>query len=106
MSVCATCLEPGIQDHSQHDCPGFGDIQLTRKLGHGLIVDTAPPRARMALEVLATPSWGVALRHDLINIADQVSYRVVGYDPEAAALVLELDQDWRPKKDQEEESGA
>lgn len=97
MSVCVTCLQPDIRDHAQHDCPGIGDIQLTRKLGHGLIVDTAPPRARMALEVLANPSWGVALRHDLINIADQVSYRVVGWDPETAALVLELDEDWRPK---------
>lgn len=98
MSVCATCLQPGIRD-GQHDCPGLGDIQLTRQLGRGLRVDTAPARARMALNVLADHGYGLAMQgDDLVNIADQVLYQVVGYDPESAALVLELVEDWRPKR--------
>ncbi len=72
------------------------DIQITRKLGHGLIVDTAPHHTRMTLHVLAEASWGARLQGpDLINIADQVLYRVTGYDPESATLLLELVEDWR-----------
>lgn len=75
----------------------IGDIQLTRKLGHGLIVETAPPRARMALAVLANTGWGARVQGaDCINIGDQVLYQVTGYDPEHAALLLELAEDWRP----------
>ncbi|MFK0018229.1 hypothetical protein [Streptomyces sp. NPDC090798] len=74
-----------------------GEIQLTRKLGHGLIVETAPPRTRMALAVLANTGWGARVQGaDCINIGDQVLYQVVGYDPEHAALLLELVEDWRP----------
>lgn len=96
MSVCTTCLQRGIRDYSEHDCPGLGDIHLTRQLGRGLRVDTAPPRARMPLTVLADHGHGLAMQDaDLINIADQVLYQVVGYDAESAALVLELVEDWR-----------
>lgn len=95
MAVCTTCLQPGIT--TPHDCPGYGDIQLTRKLGHGLIVDHAPARARIALSVLVDAKWGARLeRSDLVNIGDQVLYRVTGYDPESAALLLDLVEDWRP----------
>jgi hypothetical protein len=95
MAVCTTCLQPGIT--TPHDCPGIGEIQLTRKLGHGLIVETAPPRTRMALAVLANTGWGARVQGaDCINIGDQVLYRVTGYDPEHAALLLELVEDWRP----------
>jgi len=105
VSVCTTCLQRGIRDYSKHDCPGLGDIQLTRQLGHGLIVDTAPGRARMALVVLADAKWGATMvGADQINIADQVLYQVVGYDPESASLVLELVEDWRPTR--EEQPGA
>ncbi|MFE2965534.1 hypothetical protein ACFXKC_18010 [Streptomyces sp. NPDC059340] len=97
MSVCATCRETGIRNYEQHQCPGIGDIQLTRKLGHGLIVDNAPPRTRMALAVLANTGWGARVQGaDCINIGDQVLYRVTGYDPEHAALLLDLVEDWRP----------
>lgn len=96
MSVCATCLKPGLPADGQHDCPGLGDIQLTRQLGRGIRVDTAPPRARMALTVFADHGHGLAMQGaDHINIADQVLYQVVGYDAESAALVLELVEDWR-----------
>jgi hypothetical protein len=96
MAVCTTCLQPGIT--TPHDCPGIGEIQLNRKLGHGLIVTAAPPRARMALAVLANTGWGARVQGaDCINIGDQVLYQVTGYDPEHAALLLELVEDWRPK---------
>lgn len=95
MSVCATCLQPGLPDGG-HDCPGLGDIQLTRQLGHGVRVDTAPARAQMALNVLTEHGWGAALvGADQVNIADQALYQVVGYDAESAALILELAEDWR-----------
>lgn len=105
MSVCATCLQSGLPADGRHDCPGLGDIQLTRQLGHGLRVDTAPARARMALTVLADHGHGLTMQGaDMVNIADQVLYQVVGYDPESAALVLELVEDWRP--DSVKASGA
>jgi hypothetical protein len=95
MAVCTTCLQPGIT--TPHDCPDIGEIQLTRKLGHGLIVDHAPPHARMALALLNMPSCGAGMVNaDQINIADQVLYQVVGYDPASASLLLELVEDWRP----------
>ena len=102
MSVCTTCLQPGIATGG-HDCPGFGDVQISRHLGRGLVVDTAPARTRMALAVLADAGWGATIQgSDQINIADQVLYQVVGYDPETAALVLELVEDWRPKSQAQE----
>jgi hypothetical protein len=99
VSVCTTCHQHGITE--PHDCPGIGDIQLTRHLGRGIVVDTAPPRTLMALTVLANGGWWGARMQDAdhVNIAEQVLYRVVGYDPESAALVLELVEDWRPKEE-------
>jgi hypothetical protein len=73
------------------------DIQLTRKLGHGLIVDNAPPRARKALADHANTGWGARVQGaDCINIGDQVLYQVTGYNPASASLLLELVEDWRP----------
>ncbi|MET7458500.1 hypothetical protein ABZT03_43170 [Streptomyces sp. NPDC005574] len=96
MSVCATCYQPNIRDHNKHNCPGLGEIQVSRQLGRGLIVDKAPRRARMNLSLLANHGYGLTMQsNDLINLADQVLYQVVGYDPEHAALVLELVEDWR-----------
>lgn len=96
---CSTCGATGItawEDHA-HACPGLGDIQLTRHLGYGLRVDTAPARSRMALTVLADMGWGARMQgEDCINIADQVLYRVTGYDPGTASLIVELVEDWRP----------
>lgn len=96
---CSTCGATGITTWEDHVnvCPGFGEVQFTRRLGHGLTVDTAPARARMALTVLADAKWGAVMQGaDCINIADQVLYQVVGYDAETAALLLELVEDWRP----------
>lgn len=96
---CSTCGAAGIAVWADHAavCPGPGEIQVTRQLGHGLIVTAAPPRARMGLALLANRSHGLTMVNaDQINIADQVLYQVVGYDPEQAALLLELVEDWRP----------
>ncbi|MBB5932352.1 hypothetical protein [Streptomyces echinatus] len=73
------------------------DIQLSRHQGRGIVVDTAPPRTLMALTVLANGGWwGTRMQDaDHVNIAEQVLYKVIGYDPERAALVLELVEDWR-----------
>jgi hypothetical protein len=97
LSTCANCLEPGIHDYSTHDCPGPGEIVLTRELGRGLVVLSADRRSRITLELLANGTWGLDMcGPDLINIADQVLYQITGYDPESCALTLELVEDWRP----------
>ncbi|MBX9392244.1 phage portal protein [Streptomyces sp. TRM72054] len=97
MSVCTTCHQPGIKEH--HDCPGIGEIQLTRQRGRGVIVESAPPRALIGLHVIRDLAWPANIAGvgdpDLVNIADQVLYRVVGYAPESAALVVERVEDWR-----------
>ncbi|MFI9154524.1 hypothetical protein [Streptomyces sp. NPDC053367] len=96
MSVCATCYEPTIRDYDSHNCPGIGEITITRKRGHGLIVLEAPRRARIAVGLLADAKWGATMAgKDLINIAEQVLYQITGYDPDHAALVVQLVEDWR-----------
>lgn len=94
------CPNPTLADeqlHGETDQAGVGDIQLTRHLGRGLTVDTAPRRSRIALTVLADAKWGATMvGDDQINIADQVLYRVVGYDPGTTSLIVELVEDWRP----------
>jgi hypothetical protein len=97
VSVCTTCLQPDLPADRQHDCPGIGEIQLTRHLGRGVIVEAAPPRARIALTLLTNSSCMLAMRSvDLIDVANQVLYRAVGYDPEHASLIVDLVEDWRP----------
>ena len=103
MSVCATCRETGIRDQQQHQCPGLGELQLSRQLGRGLVVDQAPAHARMALHVLAVAQYGTRFQEpDMINVGDQVLYQVTGWDPESATLLLNLVEDWRPKPSKEQ----
>jgi len=98
MSVCTTCHETGISSQAAHDCPGLGEITLTRQLGRGVIVESAPQRALIRLAVVRDIAWPVGITEpDLVNLADQVLYQVVGYDPDSAALVVDLVEDWRPK---------
>jgi hypothetical protein len=105
MSVCATCLKSSPHDQ-QHQCPGIGEIQLSRVLGRGLVVDHAPARSRMALHVLADRGWGACLQGvDLVNIAEQALYRITGWDPESASLLLDLVEDWRTKPSKEQPGG-
>lgn len=97
MAVCTTCHQPGLTPGQPHDCPGYGEIRVSRQLGYGIRVDTAPARARMTVQLLANGAYGLSMPSaDQINMADQVLYQIVGYDAESAALVLELVEDWRP----------
>jgi hypothetical protein len=103
MSVCATCLKSNPHDQ-QHQCPGIGEIQLSRVLGRGLVVDHAPARSRMALHVLADRGWGARLQGvDLVNIAEQVLYRITGWDAESGNLLIDLVEDWRTKPETPEQ---
>lgn len=99
MSVCTTCYQPGLPADGRHDCPGLGEIQVTRQRGRGVVVDHAPQRALIGLHAV----WEIGPANledvgdtDLINVADQVLYRVVGYTEESAALIVDLVEDWRP----------
>ncbi|MDX2513845.1 hypothetical protein PV355_01520 [Streptomyces stelliscabiei] len=100
MSVCTTCLQPGLPADGQHDCPGIGEIQVSRHRGRGVVVDAAPARALIGLRIIRDLAWPANIAEvgdpDLVNIADQVLYRVVGYEAGQAALIVELVEDWRP----------
>lgn len=75
----------------------YADIVFTRHQGQAITVDTAPTRARVQLRVLTDR---YAYLHmptpDTVVFADQVVYRITGYDTVARALELELVEDWRP----------
>ncbi len=75
--------------------PQYGDIQLTRHLGIGVKVDSAPQRAKMHVDVLASGRYLRVEDGDIV-IADQVVYRITGYDQGDRTLTLELIKDWRP----------
>ncbi|GGS41762.1 hypothetical protein F2B00_03485 [Streptomyces parvus] len=76
--------------------PEHEAIQLTRHLGKGTTVDVAPQHAKMAVDYLAHPGTYLRVESGDIVIADQVVYRITGYDPTDYTLTLELVQDWRP----------
>ncbi|WP_405960810.1 hypothetical protein OG235_27995 [Streptomyces sp. NBC_00024] len=89
---------PAVEAPTAAEERPVGDIRLTRHLGRGVVVDAAPPRARIALTLLTNSSCMLAMRSiDHIDIANQVLYRVVGYDPTHASLIVDLVEDWRPK---------
>lgn len=94
MAVCTTCLQPGIS--GEHDCPGrqFADVVFSRHQGRGITIDEAPAHTRIAVQVLTDR---YAYLHmpapDRIVFADQVVYRITGY--QEGALELELVEDWR-----------
>jgi hypothetical protein len=75
--------------------PEYGDIQITRHLGIGVKVDTAPQRAKMHVDALVSGMYLRVENGDIV-IADQVVYRITGYDPANCALTLELLMDWGP----------
>ncbi|MFF4791839.1 hypothetical protein ACFY2M_19220 [Streptomyces sp. NPDC001276] len=74
----------------------YGDVQATRHLGIGVKVDVAPKRAKMAVSCLAHPGLYLRIEDGNIVLADQVVYRITGYDPADCTLILELIKDWRP----------
>lgn len=93
-----TLTDPGQEPPTDDQPPQPGYLEVTRKLGHGLIVNTAPPRISLALSVLPElcSSWGLNIEgDDMLNVAEQVLYRVTGYDPDTKALILDLVEDWR-----------
>ena len=107
MSVCATCYQPGIGDHAQHDCRALRDIVLAGHPDHRITLDAAPARARIAFRVLTDHSRDITIQSNgHIDIADQALYRIVGYAPGHASLIVELVEDWRPGSAPAEESPA
>lgn len=76
--------------------PERGDIQLTRHLGIGVTVDSAPQRATMDVDLLGQPGLYIRVENGDVVIADQVVYRITGYDPANCTLTLDLIKDWRP----------
>jgi hypothetical protein len=71
------------------------DIVFTRHQGHAITVDTAPEHTRISLHALVDRYAYLHMPDEqTIVFADQVVYRITGYD--AGALELELVQDWRP----------
>ncbi|MEV4861445.1 hypothetical protein [Streptomyces ossamyceticus] len=118
MPVSAVChslaneLRHILASHDQQstepgDRPGIGEIQVTRHRGRGVIVDHAPARALLGLRIIRDLAWPANIAEvgdpDLVNIADQVLYRVVGYDPGTTSLIVELVEDWRPAAQEAEE---
>lgn len=73
-----------------------GEVQLTRRLGIGVTVDSAPQKAKMHVDVIAQPGLYIRVEGGDIVIADQVVYRITGYNPDDCMLALDLVTDWRP----------
>jgi hypothetical protein len=76
--------------------PEYGEVQLTRRLGIGVTVDSTPQRARMDIDLIAQPGLYIRVEGGDIVIADQVVYRITGYNRQDCTLALELIKDWRP----------
>ncbi|WP_275558500.1 hypothetical protein [Streptomyces sp. 5-6(2022)] len=74
----------------------YGDIQITRHLGIGTKIDQAPQRAKIAVGALANPGLYLRIEDGDIVLADQVVYRITGYNPADHTLTVELVADWRP----------
>lgn len=74
----------------------YGYVQATRYLGIGIKIDNAPQRAKLAVSSLTQPGLYVRVDGGDIVLADQVVYRITGYDPTDSTLTLELVKDWRP----------
>lgn len=106
MSVCATCREAGLTPGQPHTCrgPQYADLTFTRHRGRGITINSAPPRTRISMRsIIDRYSYLHMSASDRIVIADQVEYRVTGYDPALCALELELVEDMRPAAPSEEQ---
>lgn len=87
--------------------PEYGEIQIARHLGRGIVVEAAPGHAKAHIGILAATQVSVELQANRIRIADQVAYEITGYDPGDQTFTLRLDRDWRPgQKDSPEEPAA
>jgi len=74
----------------------YGEIQASRHLGRGIVVDTAPEYAKAHIGIIASAHSGVSLDDGAVRIADQVLYEITGYNPADCTLTLHLAKDWRP----------
>jgi hypothetical protein len=74
----------------------YGEIQISRVLGRGIVVDTAPDYAKAHIGIIAATHADTSLDEGRIRIADQVLYEITGYDPADCTLTLHLVSDWRP----------
>lgn len=84
----------------------YGEIQITRHLGIGVTVDSAPRLAKMDVDILGQPGLYIRIEHGDIVIADQVVYRITGYDPDSRTLKLDLITDWRPGQKDDPRAGT
>lgn len=89
-------IEPGTEGPDR-DQPRSqileGEVRFHREADGRIVVDQAPPTARMSLALLADADpQTVRAGGNRIRLAN-VSYRVVGWDPGQSALLLERDDD-------------
>lgn len=70
-----------------------GEVILRREDNGRVVIEQAPPTARISLELLAqyADRFLVRVSGNRISMAGQVAYRVVGWDAHASALLLERD---------------
>ena len=86
--------------------PEYGHLQVTRHLGIGLKVDTAPQRTKFDIGALTQSSTYLCVDDGHIVIADQVVYRITGYAPADCTLTLELVKDYRPGEKDDPNTGT
>lgn len=106
MSVCATCREAGLTPGQSHTCrqPQFAEMVFTRHRGKAITIDTAPARTRISVQALVDRYAYLTMpRPDVVVFADQVVYRVTGWDLASLCLELELLEDMRPAEQATEE---
>ncbi|MGW6292455.1 hypothetical protein [Streptomyces sp. NPDC055058] len=88
------------EQSSTEPAPAYQDIGVIRERGYGVRITEAPVRSKIApLALLRHSSWIELREPDLLNIADQVLYRITGWDPADSSLTVELVEDWRPRPD-------
>jgi hypothetical protein len=75
-----------------------GEVQLRRHDDGRIEILQAPATARMSLELLqASDPATVRVGSNTIGIAGQVRYRVVGWDAQQSALLLEREGPFSPQ---------
>jgi hypothetical protein len=86
----------------------YQDIIVTRELGRGTVITTAPEHTKISVGLLVHPR--VDIRQPtpgVLILAEQVAYEITGYDPDDQTLTLHLTHDWRPgQKDAPTDPGA
>jgi hypothetical protein len=68
-----------------------GEILLRRERNGRVVITEAPPTARISLDLLATYAdrFLVRVSGNRVDLAGQITYRVVGWDQHGSALLLE-----------------